>query len=78
MKTVVSLHDNNVTLFMGSYIQLPFESMYILDDLTAVDRQEKLKWKSEVKTLYEQGTKLRFRAGKWRRGNGVPLDFSGS
>lgn len=49
--------------------------IYVLDDLTTTDRQEKLKWKSEVRTLYDQGTKLRFFAGKWRRGDGVPFTF---
>ena len=28
--------------------------MFILDDLTAMDRREKLRWKTEVKTLYEK------------------------
>ena len=71
-------YQSKVRVLKACRTALEGSSMYILDDLTAVDRQEKLKWKSEVKTLYEQGTKLRFRAGKWRRGNGIPSDFSGS
>ena len=49
--------------------------LYVLEDLTARDRMEKIKWKTEVKALYDRGTKLRFFAGRWRSGNGVPFDF---
>ena len=50
-------------------------SFYIVDDLTAPDWQEKIRWKKEVKALYDRGIKLRFFAGRWRADNGVIYDF---
>ena len=50
--------------------------MFILDDLTAMDRREKLRWKTEVKALYEKDMKLRFSASRWRNNNGIPFDFN--
>ena len=47
---------------------------FILDDLTKADLTEKKKWSKQVKELYDQGKKLKFSAGKWRR-NGQPFTF---
>ena len=68
-------YQSKVKVLKARRTALEGSSMYVLDDLTAADRQEKNKWQAEVKALYEQGTKLRFFAGKWRRGNGVSYDF---
>ena len=50
--------------------------MFILDDLTAMDRIEKQRWKKEVKDLYENDIKLRFSAGRWRNTKGVAFEFN--
>jgi chromosome segregation ATPase len=50
---------------------------FILDDLTKRDLAEKNKWKTQVKDLYSNGTKLRFFAGRWRK-NGQPYTFGNS
>ena len=54
---------------LGSYI-------FIVDDLTTQDLKEKMKWKTQVKSLYDTGVKLRFYAGYWRSGNGQLFTFT--
>ena len=48
---------------------------YIVDELTQQDLKEKRKWLPNIKTLYENGTKLRFSVGKWRTTQGTPYLF---
>lgn len=48
---------------------------FIVDDLTKNDLVEKRKWAEKVKALYNEGTKLRFYAGKWRGNAGEPYKF---
>ena len=51
------------------------QPFYIVDDLTQLDLKEKRKWLPNIKTLYENGTKLRFSAGKWPTTQGIPYLF---
>lgn len=44
--------------------------IYIVDDLTKIDRDEKRKWKKEVQEAFHAGTRYHFSAGKWRDGRG--------
>ena len=71
-------YQSKVTIMKSHRTALTDSPMYILDDLTAADRKEKWKWKVEVKALYDQGTKLRFFAGKWRHRDGGPFAFNGN
>ena len=48
---------------------------FVTDDLTKKDLEEKRKWAQKVKELYNNGTKLRFYAGKWRGNAGEPFKF---
>ena len=68
--------QDKLRVFRERHRALDGSSLYILDDLTAQDRQERARWKNEVKTLYEQGTKLRFSAGRWRTSKGVTYEFN--
>ena len=43
---------------------LKSEVYFIADDLSKVDLQEKMKWSKNVQSLYQNGVKLRFFAGK--------------
>ncbi|XP_071948706.1 uncharacterized protein [Antedon mediterranea] len=65
---------DKVTILKNRH-KLASSGAYIIDDLTRTDRQEKNKWKTQVKALYDQGIKLRFRAGKWRSSTGIPHAF---
>ena len=51
------------------------EAYFFVDDLTPSDLQEKQKHVKKVQELYQQGTKLRFFAGKWRGAGGAPHNF---
>ena len=51
------------------------EAYFVVDDLTQADLQEKQRWIKQVQQLYQNGTKLRFYAGKWRQAGGVPYKF---
>ena len=48
------------------------------DFITPEDLKEKRKWKEEVKSLYDSGTKLSFVAGKWRTCEGAVYAFTGA
>jgi hypothetical protein len=50
------------------------QSFFIVDDLTRLDLIEKRKWSTQVSSLYKNGVRLKFFAGKWRK-NGVPFTF---
>ena len=56
-------------------IALEGQEFFIVDDLTKTDLQEKKKWASKVKDLYDNGVKLRFTSGRWRNSNGKPYEF---
>ena len=49
--------------------------IYVTDDHTKADLEEKKKHSGEVKFLYERGTKLHFSAGKWRTREGKLAPF---
>ena len=51
------------------------DNYYIVEDLTTKDLEEKQKWSSRVKVLYQQGFYFRFVAGVWRdkKGNKAPF-----
>ena len=46
------------------------ENYYIVEDLTRKDLEEKQKWSSRVKVLYQQGFYFHFVAGVWREKKG--------
>lgn len=52
------------------------DPFYIIEDLTKKDLQEKRKWVSKARELYEQGTRVYFLAGCWRGVGGKPYTFS--
>ena len=49
--------------------------MFIIDDLTKPDREEKKRWKSEVQEAFSAGIRYHFSSGKWRdrKGNLAPF-----
>ena len=49
--------------------------MFIIDDLTKSDREEKKKWKTEVQEAFSAGIRYHFSSGKWRdrKGNLAPF-----
>ena len=49
--------------------------IYVTDDHTKADLEQKRKYSREVKFLYERGTKLHFSAGKWRTREGKLAPF---
>ena len=52
------------------------ENYFMVDDLTKDDLTEKRRHAQEVSRLYQQGTELKFSAGKWRHMNGTPFEFT--
>ena len=58
--------------------KLEKEEMYIVDDLTKKDREEKKKWQKDVQQAFQAGTRYHFSAGKWRDGRGMPAAFYSS
>ena len=46
-------------------------AMFIVDDLTKRDLEEKRKYKDQVRIAYEHGMRYHFSAGKWRGKGGV-------
>ena len=55
--------------------KLEKEKMYIVDDLTKKDREEKKTWQTQVQHAFRAGTRYHFSAGKWRDGRGMPAAF---
>nr|XP_054760979.1 uncharacterized protein LOC129267274 [Lytechinus pictus] len=51
------------------------EKFFIIDDLTSADLHEKRKWAKQVQSLYTQGVRMRFYAGKWRLRGGDAYNF---
>ena len=49
--------------------------MYVIDDLTKKDREEKKRWLKEVNAAFQSGTRYHFSAGKWRQGRGTLAPF---
>ena len=68
-------YQDKVSVMKKCRQALQAQSYFIIDDLTLQDWTEKKKWKDQVKTLYQNGTKLRFFAGRWRHGNGEVFPF---
>lgn len=68
-------YRHKVDIMRKARSTLANEAFFFTDDLTKDDLMEKRRWSAEVKKLYAQGVKLRFAAGKWRDGSGVPFDF---
>ncbi|KAJ8027348.1 hypothetical protein HOLleu_32474 [Holothuria leucospilota] len=66
----LSFYQDKITALKHQRRALENEPFFITDDLTKRDLQEKRKWASQVTQLYNQGTKLRFSAGKWRDSSG--------
>ncbi|XP_072041483.1 uncharacterized protein [Amphiura filiformis] len=64
-------YRDKIEIMQDAKSALKNESYFIVDDLTKADLAEKKKWGQRVKELYNEGTKLKFFAGKWRR-NGQP------
>lgn len=67
-------YKDKIQILKSSRDVLKHSSIFITDDLTKHDLNEKRKWTVQVKELYHQNIKLSFYAGKWRR-NGQPYDF---
>ena len=55
--------------------KLANSDIYIIDDLTRMDRDEKRKWQKEVQAAYQAGTRYHFSGGKWRDQNGALAPF---
>lgn len=72
----LSFYQDKITALKHQRRALENEPFFITDDLTKRDLQEKRKWASQVTQLYNQGTKLRFSAGKWRNSSGKPFEFT--
>ena len=51
------------------------EQYHIVEDLTAVDLEDKQRWAEKVRELYQRGTKLRFVGGVWRDRSGKKAPF---
>ena len=49
--------------------------LFVLDDLTKKDREEKRKWRKQVQEAYQKGVKYHFAGGRWRdrKGNVAPF-----
>ena len=69
-----SIEDKH-NIMKNSKRMLSGQPCYIVDDLTQQDLKENRKWLPNITTLYENGTKLRFSAGKWRKTQGIPYSF---
>ena len=69
-------YRDKVEIMKSSRVVLKDEKFFITDDLTKKDLEEKRKHRQEVQTLYGNGTKLRFFAGKWRLAGGVAYEFN--
>lgn len=67
---------DKVTVMKSTRASLANENYFMVDDLTKDDLTEKRRHAQEVSRLYQQGTKLKFSAGKWRHMNGTPFDFT--
>ncbi|XP_041467458.1 uncharacterized protein LOC121417788 [Lytechinus variegatus] len=72
---LLSFRDK-VAIMKSARSTLANESYFVVDDLTKEDLAEKRRYSQEVKRLYQQGTKLKFTAGKWRHRNGTTFDFT--
>ena len=51
------------------------EDCRIVEDLTAIDLEEKKRWSMQVDILYKEGVRLRFISGMWRDRFGKPAVF---
>lgn len=49
--------------------------MYIIDDLTKADREEKKKWAPKVQEAFSRGIRYHFSSGKWRDRTGNVAPF---
>ena len=67
-------YTDKVNILKSSRQTLRGESYRIVEDLTKMDLDEKLKWK-EVSELYREGQKLRFVGGLWRDRQGKAAPF---
>ena len=72
----LSFYQDKVMALKCQRRALEAEPYFIIDDLTKIDLVEKRKWGPQVAELYNQGTKLRFTAGKWRDSSGKPYSFA--
>jgi len=72
----VNSYQDKIHLMKASREQLKNENYYFTDDLTAVDLQEKRKWKDKVKQAYDNGKKYRFFNGFWRDTQGKAVSFT--
>ncbi|XP_063970106.1 uncharacterized protein LOC129283319 [Lytechinus pictus] len=72
---LLSFRDK-VAIMKSARSTLANESYFVVDDLTKEDLAEKRRYSQEVKRLYQQGTKLKFTAGKWRHRDGTTFDFT--
>lgn len=68
-------YTDKVNILRSSRQTLRDENYRIVEDLTKVDLDEKLKWKEEVSELYREGKKLRFVGGLWRDREGKAAPF---
>ena len=71
----LSSYTDKVNILKSSRQTLQGESYRIVEDLTKVDLDEKLKWKEEVSELYREGQKLRFVGKLWRDLEGKAAPF---
>ena len=51
------------------------ENMYVIDDLTKKDREEKRTWTKQVQEAFKLGVRYHFSGGKWRDGKGNVAPF---
>ncbi|KAJ8018445.1 LINE-1 retrotransposable element ORF1 protein [Holothuria leucospilota] len=74
----LSFYQDKITALKYQREKLNSKDYFLTDDLTRVDLQEKRKWRRQVSQLFQEGTRLRFTAGKWRDRSGKPYPFAHS
>ena len=67
--------QEKLEILRGQRKALEEYTIYIVDDLTKKDLEEKRKFKEDVKSAYDRGTRYHFSAGKWRGRNGQLAPF---
>lgn len=67
--------QEKLEILRGQRKALEEYAIYIVDDLTKKDLEEKRKFKEVVKSAYDRGTRYHFSAGKWRGRNGQLAPF---
>ena len=70
-----SFYQDKCDILKTAKVSFRSSNIYIIEDLTPLDLKDKNKWSANVSKLYNDGVKLRFRNGKWRKADGAPYKF---